>query len=43
MGRTASQVAIAWTLRNPAVTAPILGVRTMGQREDNLGALEVDL
>ena len=41
MERTPSQVAIAWTLLNPGVTAPILGVRTLGQLEDNLGALDV--
>ncbi len=38
-----SQVALAWTLRNPAVTAPIIGARTLAQLEDNLGALEVRL
>jgi aryl-alcohol dehydrogenase-like predicted oxidoreductase len=42
-GNTPSQVALAWTLLNPAVTAPIMGVRTHAQLEDNLGALEVEL
>ncbi|MFF3976119.1 aldo/keto reductase [Streptomyces sp. NPDC001828] len=42
MGRTSAQVALAWTLRNPGVTAPIIGARTPAQLEDNLGALEVD-
>jgi aryl-alcohol dehydrogenase-like predicted oxidoreductase len=42
-GHTPSQVALAWTLLNPAVTAPIMGVRTHAQLEDNLGALEVEL
>jgi aryl-alcohol dehydrogenase-like predicted oxidoreductase len=41
MGRSPAQVALAWTLLNPAVTAPILGVRTIAQLESNLGALEV--
>ncbi|MFC7729439.1 aldo/keto reductase [Actinomadura keratinilytica] len=41
MGRTPPQVAIAWTLLNPAVTAPIIGARTPARLEDNLGALEV--
>ena len=41
MGRTPSQVALAWTLLNPAVTAPIIGARTLSQLEDNLGALDV--
>ncbi|MEZ2131030.1 MULTISPECIES: aldo/keto reductase [unclassified Sinorhizobium] len=41
MGRTPAQVALAWTLCNPAVTAPIAGVRTLAQLEDNLGALDI--
>jgi aryl-alcohol dehydrogenase-like predicted oxidoreductase len=43
IGTTASRVALAWTLLNPAVTAPIVGARTPAQLEDNLGALELDL
>jgi aryl-alcohol dehydrogenase-like predicted oxidoreductase len=42
-GFSPSQVALAWTLRNPAVTAPIIGARTQAQLEDNLGALDVRL
>ncbi|WP_040834201.1 aldo/keto reductase [Nocardia brevicatena] len=41
-GRTPSQVALAWTLREPGVTAPIIGARTAAQLEDNLGALDVE-
>ncbi len=41
MGRSASQVALAWTLLNPAVVSPIIGARTFSQFEDNLAALEV--
>jgi aryl-alcohol dehydrogenase-like predicted oxidoreductase len=41
LGRTPAQVGLAWTLRNPGVTAPIIGARTPAQLEDNLGALEV--
>jgi aryl-alcohol dehydrogenase-like predicted oxidoreductase len=41
LGVTPARAAIAWTLRNPAVTAPILGARTLAQLEDNLGALDV--
>lgn len=41
IGKTSAQIALAWTLLNPAVTAPIIGVRTMAQLEDNLGALDV--
>lgn len=40
---TPAQVALAWTLQNSAVTAPIIGARTLGQLEDNLAALEVEL
>jgi aryl-alcohol dehydrogenase-like predicted oxidoreductase len=43
IGHTPAQVAVAWTLLNPAVTAPIIGARTLTQLEDNLGALEVTL
>ncbi|MFC3996230.1 aldo/keto reductase [Nocardiopsis sediminis] len=42
LGRTPAQVGLAWTLRNPGVTAPIIGARTPAQLADNLGALEVD-
>ena len=43
IGATSSQVALAWTLLNPAVTAPVLGARTLEQALDNLGALELTL
>ncbi|MFT3968383.1 MAG: aldo/keto reductase [Sphingobium sp.] len=42
IGRPVAQVALAWTLLNPAVTSPILGARTLAQFEDNLAALEID-
>ncbi|SFW85270.1 aldo/keto reductase [Amycolatopsis australiensis] len=42
LDRTPAQVGLAWTLRNPAVTAPVVGARTPAQLEDNLGALEVE-
>ena len=41
IGATPSQVALAWTMRDPAVTSPIIGARTLAQLEDNLGALDV--
>lgn len=41
IGCTPAQVALAWTLLNPAVTSPIIGARTLAQFEDNLGALDV--
>jgi aryl-alcohol dehydrogenase-like predicted oxidoreductase len=43
LGCTSAQVALAWTLVNPAVTAPLLGARTLRQLEDNIGALGVTL
>ncbi|MFI1094869.1 aldo/keto reductase [Streptomyces sp. NPDC020917] len=43
LGRTPAQVALAWTVNAPGVTAPIIGARTVAQLDDNLGALEVDL
>ncbi|MFI1680487.1 aldo/keto reductase [Streptomyces sp. NPDC020607] len=42
-GRTPGQVGLAWPLRSPGVTAPIIGARTPAQLKDNLGALDVDL
>ncbi|MFE0682869.1 aldo/keto reductase [Streptomyces sp. NPDC058961] len=42
LGRTPAQVALAWTLHNPDVTAPIIGARTPAQLDDNLGALDVE-
>jgi aryl-alcohol dehydrogenase-like predicted oxidoreductase len=41
MGKTPAQVALAWTLLDKTVTAPIIGARTSEQLEDNLGALNV--
>ncbi|HEY3669981.1 MAG TPA: aldo/keto reductase [Acidimicrobiia bacterium] len=38
-GRTPSQVALNWVLTRAGVTAPILGVRTTEQLDDNLGAV----
>lgn len=43
IGRSPSQVALAWVLGRPGVAAPILGARTFAQFEDNLGAFEVTL
>lgn len=40
---SAPRVALAWTLLNPAVTAPIIGARTLAQLEEDLGALELEL
>lgn len=43
LGVSRSQVALAWTLLNPAVVSPIMGARTLRQAEDNFGALDIAL
>ena len=43
LGENPADVAMAWLLHQPAVTAPIIGPRTMEQFQGNLGALEVEL
>jgi aryl-alcohol dehydrogenase-like predicted oxidoreductase len=42
-GRTAGEVAIAWTLRNPAVTGAIVGMRSAKQVDGVIGAAEFRL
>jgi aryl-alcohol dehydrogenase-like predicted oxidoreductase len=42
-GRTAGEVAIAWTLANPAVTAAIVGMRSAKQVEGVIGAMDFRL
>ena len=42
-GRSAGEVAIAWTLRHPAVTAAIVGMRSPEQTRGVLGAMEFRL
>jgi aryl-alcohol dehydrogenase-like predicted oxidoreductase len=37
-GKTVAQVALRWLLHRPAVTAPIIGTRTLAHLRDNLGA-----
>jgi aryl-alcohol dehydrogenase-like predicted oxidoreductase len=41
LGKTASQVALAWAATQPGVTSPIFGARTLEQLEDNLGAADL--
>lgn len=43
IGASSAQVALAWTLANPAVASPVLGTRTPEQLADNLGALGLTL
>ena len=42
-GHTPAQIALAWLLQNPGVTAPILGASSLDQLEENLSALELRL
>ena len=42
-GRSPGEVAIAWTLRNPAVTGAIVGVRSAAQVEGVMGAADIEL
>jgi len=41
IGTTSARLALAWLLRRPGVTAPIVGARTAEQLEENLACLEV--
>jgi aryl-alcohol dehydrogenase-like predicted oxidoreductase len=43
LGESPANVALAWLLHNPVVTAPIIGPRTMQQFEDSLRAAEINL
>ncbi|HSQ38436.1 MAG TPA: aldo/keto reductase [Acidimicrobiia bacterium] len=42
-GRSPGEVAIAWTLRHPAVTAAIVGARNAGQVDGVIGAVDCPL
>jgi aryl-alcohol dehydrogenase-like predicted oxidoreductase len=43
LGEDPADVALAWLLHQPAVTAPIIGPRTLAQLEANLRAVEIRL
>ncbi|EOS54022.1 MULTISPECIES: aldo/keto reductase [Paenibacillus] len=43
LGESEATVALAWTLAHPAVTAPIIGPRTLEQFEETLRVVEVEL
>ena len=43
LGQKPANVALAWVLNNPDITAPIIGPRTLEQLEQNLSALELKL
>ena len=40
---TPAQVALAWQLHHPDITAPIIGASSVSQLEENLGAADVEL
>jgi aryl-alcohol dehydrogenase (NADP+) len=42
-GLSNMQVALAWVLKNPAVTAPIIGASKLGHLEEAVAALDVQL
>ena len=43
LGEAPANVALAWLLHNPIVTAPIIGPRTQPQFEESLRAVEIKL
>ncbi len=43
LGETPAAVALAWLLHNPAVTAPIIGPRTLEQLDGSLQAVDLKL
>lgn len=43
LGESPANVGLAWLLHNPAVTAPIIGPRTLAQYDDSLRAVEIQL
>jgi aryl-alcohol dehydrogenase-like predicted oxidoreductase len=43
LGHPPGEVALAWLLHNPIVTAPIIGPRTMEQLESAVRATEIEL
>jgi aryl-alcohol dehydrogenase-like predicted oxidoreductase len=42
-GASAGEVAIAWTLKNPAVTGAIVGIRSAQQAQGIAGAADLEL
>ena len=43
VGEGPANIALAWLLHNPVVTAPIIGPRTLQQYDESLRATEIDL
>jgi aryl-alcohol dehydrogenase-like predicted oxidoreductase len=42
LGKTCSQIALAWLLAMPGVTSAIIGARNLAQLRENLGAGDWD-
>jgi aryl-alcohol dehydrogenase-like predicted oxidoreductase len=42
-GYDPAALAVAWVAHHPAITAPIIGARTLDQLEGSLGALDIDV
>jgi aryl-alcohol dehydrogenase-like predicted oxidoreductase len=42
-GLKSAQVALAWLLHKPGVTAPIIGATKLSHLEDALAAIEIEL
>jgi aryl-alcohol dehydrogenase-like predicted oxidoreductase len=43
LGETPADIALAWLVQNPDVTAPIIGPRTIEQLDGSLRALDIEL
>ena len=43
LGEKPSNIALAWLLHNPAITAPIIGPRTIDQLIDSMRSLDIEL
>lgn len=43
LGRTPAQIALAWLLGKPEITAPVVGVSSVGQLEQLIESTEIDL
>ncbi len=43
LGHHPASVAVAWVMGHPAVTAPLIGARTLEQLDGSLGAVEIDM
>ena len=40
---TVAQLALAWVMSRPGVTAPLVGPRTLDQLKENMGAIDVEI